>query len=428
MNIVAATRSGSLRILKCGVCSKSMSELSDCYLFGYALPLAEGEVCRVTWKAWRSGGALGLKWELRRILPDLGFEYTSAGTKVCKQWARLSPVWKGLAESLGMSEVESLLGAASTSKHAQSASSVTPDGETASQSAEANFWVSSVMLLLVLLHFAERGHKQVTKSKAGCCLQMLLAFASGVELEAMSDVEGLVRAQCYTSIDESGNCCHVASALSAGVEMAGECEGHKRAYLTLVHLFRLRDSCPSCKGHLAALLGLVGASIDGRAGTWRNGLVQLPELMGPSGVKRRRVDPHVRASILATAQKDERKRAWIASDESTRLVSAEHVFAGAQYIASAFDGGRIGKPQKDCLIHWILEPCGEVAYCLPPQVVICQNIRCSMIAFLVPTLHHIPCTIFWMRAQCRGLLLDLALAGSLSLCLDTSRSVTNNCQ
>eukprot|EP00971_Amphidinium_carterae_P284261 5644081-Amphidinium_carterae.3 len=183
----------------------------------------------------------------------------------------------------------------------------------------------------------------------------------------MSDVEGLVRAQCYASIDDAGNCCHVASALTAGVEMPGECEGHKRVYLTLVQLFRLRDTCPSCKGHLASLLRLIGASIDGRAGTWRNGLVNLPELMGPSGVKRRRVDPHVKANILATAQKDERKRAWIASEESSRLYSAQLVFANAPCIASTFDAGRIGKPQKDCMVHWLLVPGEEVAYSLPPQ-------------------------------------------------------------
>eukprot|EP00971_Amphidinium_carterae_P180959 3590099-Amphidinium_carterae.1 len=113
--------------------SESMTELSDCYLFGYAFPLTEGDVLQVTWKAWRSGGALGLKLELRRILPDLGFEYTSAGTKVCKQWKRLYPVWKGLAESLGMKEVESMLGAPSTFKYAQSASSSTADVETSSE-------------------------------------------------------------------------------------------------------------------------------------------------------------------------------------------------------------------------------------------------------------------------------------------------------
>eukprot|EP00971_Amphidinium_carterae_P184428 3661457-Amphidinium_carterae.1 len=231
--------------------------------------------------------------------------------------------------------------------------------------AESLHWLGTSMFMLVCLQTLEKGRKG---QSAGNSLRLLLAFGSDVERVALTDLDCDTLRLCWHDLDDENCCSHVRAMRADVAALSDDVPHYEKTYQAVSNMFQNRGSCKAITQHLRGLIQLLSESLDGRAREWHASNTVLPELLGPSGKKRRRVDPHVRAKILMNSEHDSRARQWTAADESMRLAAAREFFSKVLHIASAFDGGRIAKPQKDCLVHWLLVPGCTVAYALPPQV------------------------------------------------------------
>lgn len=122
-----------------------------------------GEVFRVLWKCWEVQGSL--RWELRRILPDLGVR-EAGHTHMCRQ---LKQLWPGLQAILMALDLP-------IDKHrgkSRRALITGRDSEDRLASAEQELWVSIAMLVALLLAWPQMRRRVLDRHQAEGALQLL---------------------------------------------------------------------------------------------------------------------------------------------------------------------------------------------------------------------------------------------------------------
>lgn len=71
---------------------RDMQSASNAKVLRGGLRSADGGLVEVSWLAWRRPGE-ATRWELRRVLPSLGYTWSSANTKVKDRVSSQLPTW-----------------------------------------------------------------------------------------------------------------------------------------------------------------------------------------------------------------------------------------------------------------------------------------------------------------------------------------------
>ena len=153
-------------------------------------------------KVWKLADTEECRWELRRVLPVVGFAESQC-THLCRHLREQWPAWIGLAEHFG-------LGAQSLGKSRRALLAESDGDELQVEGAEQEFWASTAMVLLLLLHFRMRRRRVIDREQATAVLRLMLeqclpgpaAEASqpfAVNPEALQEcaAEPVINGECY---------------------------------------------------------------------------------------------------------------------------------------------------------------------------------------------------------------------------------------
>lgn len=350
-----------------------------CHLGGL---LPGGARVVVVWKAWASGAEReSLRWELRRIVPDLGWTETHH-TPLHKHLQVVIAQVSGLASHVGWD---------STTIVGKSRQALVSSGanEALLEDAEAVAWVSTAGLLMLLANCYERKRAIADRQKAGLIAKLLLescvhADAVGADARVPQPSTAVL---CQKEPVESGLCSCAQKALAKGImpDPAGA-SPQAFAFEVLLHAFRAR-SCDALKRWTRDLAEQLAAQIDAHVANWgdfewhRSSAAVLQSRARP-----RRVDPHARAYVLSegvrqgqVATVGQAANSMHSVDGSTAVKWREGemcayraccmlALRSSPILCLAFDAARVGRPAKDILVAVLSAPLENRHCVLPPQV------------------------------------------------------------
>lgn len=350
-----------------------------CHLGGV---LPGGARVAVAWKAWAPcEGRESLRWELRRVVPDLGWTETHH-TPLHKHLQVVITQVSGLASHLGW-DAGAIVG---KSRQALLSSGAI---EALLEDSEAVAWVSTAGLLMLLASCCERKRTIESRQTAALCAQLLLekcvhADACGLDMRMP---QASAAALCQEQLVQGGLCSCVQKALAKGVMPdPGGASPQAFAFELLLHAFRLR-SCDALKRWARDLVKQLAAQIDANVAGWgdfewhRSSSAVLQARRRP-----RPVDPHAKAYVLSEGVRQgqvstigQAANSMHAVDGSTAVkwregemcayrASCMMALRSSPTLCLAFDAARVGRPAKDMLVTVLSAP-HENRHCvLPTQV------------------------------------------------------------
>lgn len=343
--------------------------------------MPDGRPFSFLWKAWLSLPPVALKWEVKRVLPAVGFKESSQNTKVCDTIANESsfPAWSRTWARFGH-RPEDMFGRSRRSLQAR----VAP--EEALQDADQEFWFSTPGLLFTLLHWAR--FRKFTEDKARAMSVFKQFLRQCVDVDKLVATRPLQldpahRSLCRDPPIVEDTCKCVARASRLVMREGGEPQS--RVAELLAALFR-EDGCAASRQWADTLVQHIAGIIDDSVEAWGN--PRLREIAGlsmagPSG-KRRRTDPHV-AELVVSAVEESQSGAPLASAAPAHMSeaalrsavlrdmcwrqAAAHMLGGkAVVVSGCFDAVRLGKPAQELLIHQLWDHRTNTSVMLPPAV------------------------------------------------------------
>ena len=349
------------------VANQGMTQRDAFWLQGVGVSLS-GDSLRFLWRSWRADDARAdLRWELRRVLPTVGYLETSKNTRLCIVAAAQESRWRGWMSAIGLDPEEHWgRSTHSLAKRRRSFHELVQ--------AEESFWMSTEGLLLCLSCWVTfRKHIRS---------QLLVRLVLQTFLRATCDVDVLRRVDFKAVPEDLLTACQNVQLVGRGcfcwrewhkrvVNFGGEdvCAILSEALYTLaVHM-----SCPLCTRFFGRLVHTIACHIQERADEWHERDLKDNAsciwLEGPAGNKRRRVDPWVREavvaatnvhsssqgsgaliradSVLSTTVLDKWAIGWLAQMQTQCHLAAKR----SMVFSSAFDASYIGEPAQDLLLH-----------------------------------------------------------------------------
>eukprot|EP00971_Amphidinium_carterae_P294582 5849058-Amphidinium_carterae.1 len=320
---------------------------------------ADGVSREFQWRADRSAGTL--RWQARRVYLSAGFEERSEKTMFHVCWRRESPKLRSLLEEQGM-PLDVALGDSGKAIRAK-----TGGAGTASTSEQA--WLCTIALLYQLLMWTRARRRAEDQRLAQYCLQQLVAYGCGGQRQCITDVPPEVSTLCWSDVDDSSLCSHMREALRTSVHNVAP---HLTFCTRLEGLYLHRSSCEACRQWLHVQIGLTAGMLDEGSSDWQNGsTIELSPLRGVKGHKRA-LDQHERQQV-----RDGKKSDVPANQVHKELVrhllhvqaQSQSTFGSrARIIASCLDSGRVGKPPRDHIMHWMCDLEANVAMIAAPVV------------------------------------------------------------
>eukprot|EP00971_Amphidinium_carterae_P342325 6481597-Amphidinium_carterae.3 len=311
---------------------------------------------------WRAECVQGsLRWQARRVYVSAGFEEKSEKTRFHVCWKRECIKLRAMLHSHGV-DCSTALGDSQKSMRAKGVSQEAPSG--ADQA-----WLATQSLLYQLLVWTQTRRCAEDKRLAQYCLEQFIAFGCGVDKQLITDVPAEVTTLCWCDVDNSSLCMHLRSALcTVRASVAPHLVYCRRLEGLVLH----REACASCRQWLYVQLGRTAGIIDESCATWKSGsAVALSPLKGMKGQKRA-LDKHDRQDI-----REGRRGSLPANHIHKEMVrhllhvqAQSRVTFGlqARVIGSCLDSGRVGKPPRDHLMHWLCDLERNIAMIAAPVV------------------------------------------------------------
>ena len=335
----------------------------------------EGAV-ELTWKAWGDGDD-SLRWELRRILPSLGYTITQK-YKVKDVVRDMLQMWKDTWEPLHIGK--ELFGR-------PRASSSWKEDHAGENYDEQEFWVLTEGLIPAILAVKDYRRSMANKRRVRVVLELWLDKVltadevRGLQFFSWEDQD---LAQCQEGV--SDGLCRCVQRVEQEITplRVGSATPRQQLLGMLEILFKLR-ACPAVIRMLRRLVcGISHGACRGME-RWSSDDLAGAVLMGPSGRKRMRVDPHHKQSQLDSvastgAASSKADLALVAGWMEERMrwrVAANHLAMAQPAVwSSCFDAGRVGKPSKELLLHNLFHHGVHQSVPLPPRVLRCRIWDC----------------------------------------------------
>ncbi len=342
---------------------------------------SDGRSVSLHWKAWTTPGSDELKWEVRRVLPTLGYEQHSEHTKVHQYVRDQHAAWRKLWELCGFEPGECFGRSRHSIAHGASA-----DGADA-QDPEQEYWLSTRGLLGCLSFWHRHRRELAAKRVVEAAFRLFLEHACDADsllgvLIAAPAAE--VEEACSEAPQSQGRCACLSSLIRKHGAAGGRCGTgvHARAVDALTSLLAEYAHCPACTGHFSQLVTQIAACTDSSVESWGNAELLVASsawLPGVAGTKRRRADPHLKElAARAAVERKEGKasgqlsaasstvRGWDAQRICASLATGHIHFRLPQVVSSAFDAARIGRPAQELLLHCLWHHADAGALILPP--------------------------------------------------------------
>eukprot|EP00971_Amphidinium_carterae_P351742 6492260-Amphidinium_carterae.2 len=335
--------------------------------------VADGTLITSCWKGW-SRDKVSLRWEVRRLLPSCGYVSSARqteGAKLKDNW----PIWKNHLQTLGLASPDSDFGDSKRASMKRSASSSEP--------AEDLHWFSTRALLGFLLYLSKNKGDRLGKARNAALLNGLLLNTLAAE-----DARILVgeecspdhRRLCQRYVPEAETCPHC-------IHIRTEDRPPQTALSAfLLEAFNASEQCLGNSAWLQHVLGRLAMAIDNNVEAFADFEYHTSSdafLMGPSGKKRRVLDPHLKSwaneqvaaskqpsHSLAVRSLDNVNKSigttWRQQDLSTLRAAMHLCFQKPLSLAVVLDASRIGRPSKELLCGVVGDCAGSHAV-LPPQ-------------------------------------------------------------
>lgn len=326
------------------------------------------------WKSWIDDSCSTLRWELRHVIPTIGF--LQAKSVNLKDVVRVQlPSWEGCWKLLGF---EGCFGRPRASLKNRDAAEVGANFE------ENEFWVSTEALCSNLLYWQQKAKNPTRRKTAETATQLFLDKVLSVDaakslrtLEWRNEVLNLCDEEKFGNI-----CAHVRSTNSFYDSLRSVRDSHTCAASCMFRLFEMRE-CSSCAAQLSLIIGDISRHALNSQPVWGDFDLSLSaSLLGKSGKKRRRIDAHWKSSVLAPVDSSEgihipklvkdRRRLDEWKQERLRWTLASNVLCCAQIhtFSSCFDAGRVGKPAYELLLHHGYVHRLRAGIAFPPRVIL----------------------------------------------------------
>ena len=324
-----------------------------------------------------------LYWELRHILPALGYSETTASGKLSRRVREWTPKWTALLQRLNFQPVHAHLKVSENSFRRSRNYDEAGEGGTLPE------WsLSTTGLICIMLHWAAtRRAKDDRELVTGILRDMLLQACSADDCDRILQAEPSdhVKALCTDGGVVDGRCSCVRT-------ICGDRTGTPRQAMVMHLLLAASkfDGCRACCGWLHELLLLTTEAIDSGASRWGPYDVarETMHLRGPSG-KRRRLDRQFMQaagssalvesqafsakSFLRSTEPEENSSSVALSCERRSL--REHQAAAwlmvgshAHIVHIAWDACRVGNPSRELLAGILYDARRGQACHLPPAV------------------------------------------------------------
>ena len=345
--------------------STAMSAPHQACLWNHAVLHSDGGTSRVAWKARRADEASEFRWELKRILPVVGYPSYSHKTKVCNIVRGQQSEWDALICAMGWSK--SLCWAPSLRSMISSGGTVV-DADVAD--AEETYWCSTSMLILLLLHWnTNHGKGSLWRSKVGeigaAFLHNAPAHLSRVHVDEDDFHPGL----CDVGVDENNRLC---ICFERARKIAGESRQdvspQESTWGTVREVFVQARNCPAVRRILGRKIVLLGRHIDDNCQAWGEfDLLRAPQIVHLNARgKRTRTDVDAKRlthdealakkqfktpAEAACSSKVGSKRSGSRWGESALSVqrAAAHLSPAPGIVSFALDAAEIGNPSRDLL-------------------------------------------------------------------------------
>lgn len=339
-----------------------------------------GERKSGVWKAYTSSAASeSLKWELRYIIPSVGFV---EGTSV-RVWRHLSDNWfrwRGAVAFLGFQEADHI--AKSRSALAQAS-----DVE-ALQDAEQEHWASTRGVVALLLHWATRRRRIEDRNDARLPGSTMMAKCTRAEV-----CEGLLgwrvpagaAVACQRGRVALGLCGCMTQMLQdkSMPDHTGK-PPQVAVWDKLVFLMAF-SSCGGVRAWVRILVCSLSDEVEQQVESWGGPWVGCASEL-QSAPKRRRVDHHIKQHVLQTARNSAPTLTaagreiqgvdsaqclrWAAKEMSAYRANTMLDMTNANVVGVTCDAARVGKPAREFLSGYFTDPMRDRHGALPAQVLV----------------------------------------------------------
>eukprot|EP00971_Amphidinium_carterae_P081286 1608152-Amphidinium_carterae.2 len=305
------------------------------------------ETIDIQWKASLTASEK-LHWHVRHVLPSIGFEYNSEGTKTCRQYNRLLKMVQPILLNLGMEECSH------TGKSTNALRSARRQGEVSDVelSVSDEYWVSTECLVLLLLAYTQHRNSMKVRRSSVACLQLLLQSCVIPWSDFMTEVTDDARVGCWVGLDEDSCCQHLAGLQSAPVWGR---RGVVDAGMRLSLLYTEMNTCQALKMHCSCVIARLALAIEGSRLEWSS--QHMPGsssmLQGPSG-RRRRLDIHEKGEAkklkIGDATRDDNSKRMVLLLRSLACVALHVWGCRGVYCTSELDRKKIERSQNPRLM------------------------------------------------------------------------------
>jgi hypothetical protein len=343
-----------------------------------------GAALQGDWKCWTPVASQSLKWELRRLLPSLGYDLTKTHGRVCDRVRDMKWRWIGLLNHMSFQVVSEHFG---ESAHALQQRTDVP--RHVLDHAEQEFWVSTPMLVLVLLDVRCSAHSAIRCEAAELLLVMLCERCVDAEFLENSALLGLpddVADKCAEDVVDTFCACW----RSARNSIRALTEGIPQRQLARI-LMAMYDqlACASTSAWLASTLRKVGKHIDERVQVWGKfdwHKTSVAAIVNRSTGRHLRVDFHAKQFVLRRTLEQGQASTpsqaarcmdgitpsqvvhWIRREMADFQATSHICFNGAEDVALVYDAARIGQPAKEMCCGMLRNLRSKENIGLPPQV------------------------------------------------------------
>lgn len=334
------------------------------------------------WKCWAPSAHDGLRWELRRIFPSLGYDVELKRGRVCDRVREMKWRWLGILQHLGVPDRchvgDSRAALAQRSQVTESDAS----------SAEQEFWVSTLGLIVVLLEASCSARAALKREFATCALvSFLQSTASFEELASLGVLEAALDARDKCSQDTDGEFCSCMRSWRKEVKAQGDKQLPQRRLVDAMHCMMEHLACPAISAHLLATLRKLTDCVDERVSEWGDfeyHKTSAATLTISSSGGKRRLDYHSKvyavqgamackeASTSAGAARamtvdSSTASSWVRGHMADFQAESWLCFASPSTIALSFDCARLGQPAREILLAIARNLETKKTVVLPPQ-------------------------------------------------------------
>ena len=334
----------------------------------------QGQRSTSTLKTWWCGS--GLRWELRRLLPPVGFNETK-NTHLSRHVAEHWPRWLALSAFLDLCPP-----ALGLSRHAL----LKKDRAANVNGAEQECWVSTPMLVVLLLSFHSARRRISDRQKSSAMLMSILEAT--IPAQWLQGAENLLELsedtlnRCSAEPVHEGQCVCVRH---ASMKAPHEPTPHSQLHAVLQHLFE-HNHCDALRHRLKQLVTSLTEAAESTFEEWANqDWHRCKDAMLQCRARNRRTDFHVKQFVLRQSREAGLTNSvgqackslgapscvgvkWREREMNAYRATTLKAFASEPTIAICVDAARVGRPARDYLVGLCTAPRGGIHAALPPQV------------------------------------------------------------